>query len=78
MAALDSPTAERLFHRVAWKPVMWQPVDAVHAKPNAAVQSPQSVSRAADPAPRRSLRQREQDGEHDANVSRRPSEDRRR
>ena len=77
VAALDSQTVERLFRRVAWKPVMQQLADAIYAKPSAEVQSPQAVSRAADPFPRRSPRLREREGEHDANVGRLPSEDRR-
>ena len=77
MAALDSQTVEPLFRTVAWKPVMQQLADAIYAKPSAEVQSPQAESRAADPAPQRSPRLREREGEHDANVGRQPSEDRR-
>ena len=50
VAALDSQTVERLFRRVAWKPVMQQLAEAIYAKPSAVEQSPQEVSRAADPA----------------------------
>ena len=70
VAALNSPTAERVFRKVAWKLVMQELVDAICAKPNAAVRSLQAVSPAVDRLPRRSPRLRERDGEQDANVGR--------
>ena len=53
VAALDDATVERLYRRVAWKPIIQQLVDAIYPKSNAVVQSLSTADRPRVHSPRR-------------------------
>ena len=52
VAALDDATVERLYRRVAWKPIMQQLVDAIYPKNNTIVQSPSTADQPRAHSPR--------------------------